>query len=114
LRLVDAPSGSDQAVLDALVRRRLILEEMKRNPPAEPSAAALETRQRQWASTLGTDADVSALLTRAGMTDAGVRAWWRDDLRINAYLDQRFPASGDRAAAIATWVTELRRRAGIR
>ena len=114
LRLVDAPGDSDQAVVAALVKRRLMLEELKRNPPPEPAPAAVEARRQQWVSTLGTGVDIAALLARVGMTEAGVRSWWRDELRINAYLDQRFPASIDRERAIAAWVAELRQRAGIR
>ena len=111
LKLVDVSGGTDQAIVDALVRRRLILEELKRNSPAEPSPAAIDAQRQQWASTLGPGVDLATLLPRAGMTDAGLRNWLRDDLRITAYLDQRFPASGDRAAVIAAWVAELRQRA---
>jgi hypothetical protein len=114
LKLVDAPDGTDEAFVDALVKRRLILQELGRNPPTDPSSAALDARRREWESTLGPGVDVSSLRARAGMTEATLRAWLRDDLRIAAYVDQRFPASGDRAAAIAAWVGELRQRAGIR
>jgi len=114
LKLVDVPDQTDQAVVEALVKRRLILQELARNPPAEPASAALEARRRQWETTLGSGVDVSSLLARGGMTEATLRAWLRDDLRITAYVDQRFPASGDRAAAITAWIAELRQRAGIR
>jgi len=114
LKLVEAPGGSDQAYVDAIANRRLVLEELKRNPPIEPSPAALDARQQQWVATLGPGVDLDALLSRAGMTAASARGWWRDELRINAYLDQRFPASNDRERAIAAWVADLRQRAGIR
>jgi hypothetical protein len=114
LKLVDVPDATDQAFVDALVKRRLILQELGRNPPAEPASSALDARRRQWESALGPGVDLSSDLARAGMTEAALRAWLRDDLRITAYVDQRFPASGDRAAAIAAWVAELRQRAGIK
>jgi hypothetical protein len=112
LKLVVASGDTDQAFVDALVRRRLILDELRRNPPPEPAPAAVEARLREWESKLG--ADAPALLVRAGMTEPAARAWLRDDLRIATYLDQRFPPSGDRAAAIAAWEADLRQRAGIR
>jgi hypothetical protein len=114
LNLVEAPGGSDQAYVDALANRRLMLEELKRNPPAEPAPAAVDARQQRWVATLGPGVDLGALLSRAGMTMASARSWWRDDLRISAYLDQRFPASNDRERAIAAWVADLRQRVGIR
>ena len=114
LKLVEAPGGSDQAYVDALANRRLMLEELKRNPPAEPAPAALDARQQRWVATLGPGVDLNALLSRAGMTMASARSWWRDELRISAYLDQRFPASNDRERAIAAWVADFRQRAGIR
>ena len=113
LKLVDA-GGGDQAILDALVKRRLVLEELGRNPPAEPLPPAIAARRAQWVATLGTDVDLPALLARAGFSESAVQAWWRDDLRIAAYLDQRFPPSTNRQQAIASWVAELRQRAGIK
>jgi hypothetical protein len=39
----------------------------------------------------------------------------RDDLRISAYLDQRFAADGPerRQSLIADWVSDLRRRTSV-
>ena len=58
--------------------------------------------------------DKALLVT--GLTREQLRRHIRDDLRITTYLNQRFGASsapGERAAAIATWVSELRRRADV-
>jgi hypothetical protein len=44
------------------------------------------------------------------MTDAGLRGWLRDDLRIEAYLADRF---GGRSADLASWISVLRQRAGL-
>lgn len=112
LKLVDAANDSDQAYVDALVDRRLMLAEIRRSPPSEPSAAAIDAKRRQWEARLGAGADAAALLARAGLTDAGLRGWLRDDLRIQSYLDQRFTSDRDRG--VTAWLGELRRRAGLK
>jgi hypothetical protein len=110
LKLVSATTGTDQAYVDALVDRRLILADLKRIASPEPPPAAIDAKVRQWTAGLGPGADVAALLDRAGMTDAGLRGWMRDDLRIQTYLDQRFAG---RSTDIAAWIGTLRQRAGI-
>ena len=54
------------------------------------------------------------------MVDASLRSWivnlfktLRDDLRVSAYLQQRFPADDRRPDQIADWVSDLRRRAQV-
>jgi hypothetical protein len=111
LKLVTVTSDSDQAYAEALVNRRLILADLKRTPAVEPTPEAIEGKLRQWKDSLGPGADVPALLERAGMTDAGLRGWMRDDLRVQAYLDERFAG---RPTDLANWIATLRQRAGIR
>jgi hypothetical protein len=54
-------------------------------------------------------------MTRAGMTDQGLDGWFRDDLRIAAYVDLRFGLQPDdaRAKRVDEWITDLRRRANL-
>jgi hypothetical protein len=112
LRLLDV-DGNDQAYVDAIVNRRLLLLDVKRNPPPEPSSDAIDAKRRQWEARLGPGANVPDLLSRAGMGDAALRGWLRDDLRIEAYLSERFAASTDRTGDLAKWIAVLRQRAGL-
>jgi hypothetical protein len=114
LKLIQPAADTDQAYVDALIDRRLMLADLRRNPPPEPTTEAIDARQQEWTTRLGPGADVPDLLRRAGMTDAGLRGWLRDDLRLQAYLDERFGTSSNRPTAIAAWVGMLRRRAGLR
>jgi hypothetical protein len=52
-------------------------------------------------------------MTRAGMTDQALDGWFRDELRINAYINQRFGQVPDRATRISSWLSDLRRRANL-
>ena len=90
LRLVVAASDTDAGYLDALVNRRLILQEVARYAPAEPPPAAIAARRKDWEATLGGGVD-AARLARAGMTENALTGWLRDDLRIAAFLERRFP-----------------------
>jgi hypothetical protein len=113
LKLLDVPNETDQAYLDALVNRRLILADLRRAPGPEPSNDILEARRRGWESRMGVSnaAALSSLLAGAGMTDAGLAGWLRDDVRIQSYLSERFAG---RPADLAGWLEVLRQRAGIR
>lgn len=112
LKLVEPASDVDQVWVDALANRRLMLADLRRNAPPEPTTDAIESKFRDWTSKVvppgGPLADV---LARAGMSEAGVRGWMRDDLRIQTYINDRF---GGRQADVAVWIAGLRQRAGIR
>jgi len=72
-------------------------------------------RRHEWEASLGPGADIPKLLDRAGLSETGLVAWLRDDVRIQAYLEQRFgglPAA-DRSAEIARYLATLREHAGL-
>jgi hypothetical protein len=94
LRLVpSAASMDDEALLTSLIERRLILAEVARYAPAEPSADQLAAHRREWAATLPAGVPLPKLLESVGLRDTALAAWLRNDLRIAAYLDQRFTAA---------------------
>ncbi|MGH9349209.1 MAG: hypothetical protein ACRD26_18295 [Vicinamibacterales bacterium] len=95
LRLVEIPEGVDPilAALRQLVERRLVLAEVARFTPAEPDGAALDAEVSALVARVGTAADLAALEKSTGYGDAQIREVARDDLRIQAYLAQRFGAS---------------------
>jgi hypothetical protein len=79
-----------EIVLSELIDRRLVLEEVERYAPPEPDAATIAERvaaiQRQLEGPPGIDARLAAL----GVNRAWLDQWVRDDLRIQAYIQQRF------------------------
>jgi hypothetical protein len=115
LKLVSADADTDDKVLRELQNRHLILAEVRRVPPAAPGAGEIQARRREWEATLGQGADVRGLLTKAGMSDKACDTWIADDLRIRAYLKDRFgmlPES-ERGARADEWLRGLRQRAGL-
>ncbi len=113
LQLVPADS-TDVAVLDILVERRLVLSEMRRFQAADPAPAALAARKVEWQGRIGAVAPVS-LFEDAGVTPEFLDRWLADDLRREAYLEQRFAAldAGRRVDAIRLWIVGLRTRANV-
>lgn len=110
---------SDDAVLRALENRRLLLDEIAR-PGAVPipptTGADLAARRTAWEASLGGAAEAHRRLAAAGMTDAGLEAWLRDDLRVAAYLLRQFGTLPDAGRQTATddLVARLRQRAGLK
>ena len=100
--------------IEALVQRALILREVERYAPAEPSTAQIDERLTQLRDGFGSE-QLQSILRSGGFTEARLRAWLRDDVRIAAYLDQRFAADGPerRQSLIEDWVADLRRRTPV-
>jgi hypothetical protein len=93
LRLVAGTPGiSDDQLVMALVERRLMLAEVGRSAVPEPSATQVAAQRAAWQATLPPGTDLAAALRNAGLKDQTLDAWLRADLRIAAYLDQRFNA----------------------
>jgi hypothetical protein len=105
LRLVDTAPAAGADTVARLVDRWLMLHEVARFAPAEPDAAAVSRRLAGLASGLGGEAALAAALTRAGLDADDLELWVRDDLRIAAYLDQRFTAAVTVADAdVTAWI----------
>jgi hypothetical protein len=112
-----APGGGEDPVRDVLSRlidRELQLAEVDRYAPPEPSAETIDRELQAVVSRFSSPALFEAALARAGIDQTTLRETMRNDLRIRAYLDQRFSA-GDarRQQAIDDWIAGLRRRADI-
>ena len=95
LQLIDAkPDAGLEPAVSRLIDRVLMLREVQRYVPTEPDAAdvdrGVDLVRRRFASP---DA-LASTLAAGGFTEARLRAWLRDDLRIAAYLAQRFAAVG--------------------
>lgn len=89
-----AAATSSEAALSALVDRWLMLHEVARFAPAEPAATAIEARLAAIRARAGDDAALTRALAAGGREPSYLTIWVRDDLRIAAYLEQRFASTG--------------------
>ncbi|MGE0449516.1 MAG: hypothetical protein AB7Q29_08030 [Vicinamibacterales bacterium] len=103
------------AALDLLIDRALILSEADRLAPPEPSAAAVDAALASQYAAAGSRAAFQARLAPLGVDEPFVRELMREDLRIRAYLDQRFSAESpeEQSRLVGVWVSGLRRRADV-
>ncbi len=121
LGLVAVPQAPDQvaAAMERLIDRALMLLEVERYSPPEPSDAAIGARLAQVRARFASDAEVDRALAASGLTRDQLRRLVRDDLRIKAYLDGRFGAAADSMDVergnplVAEWMAGLRRRAQV-
>ena len=114
LGLVEGVTANDLVASGTprLVDRLLVLREVQRYTPPEPEDAAIDERLAEIRTRLG-PAALTQALEAGGFTEARLRAWIRDDLRIAAYLRQRFAATGASAEVVDDWIAELRRRTPV-
>jgi hypothetical protein len=112
LGLVDG-TGGEAEVVDRLIDRELMLRETERYAPPEPSPATIDARMDEARQRAGGDEALARMLESGGFSPVRLRGWIRDDLRIAAYLGQRFAVDERRSDLIADWVEDLRRRTAI-
>ncbi len=89
--IIAPPKGPDPigTALNELIDRTLMLIEVDRYAPPEPRPQRLDTRVSELRARLGgTDADRQ--LSKYGLSEQSLRSIARDDLRLQAYLNQRF------------------------
>ena len=117
--LVQVPAGTPDPIaynLDRLIERTLILAEVERFQPPEPDPIEMTIRMDELERRLGSAAAFDKALAVVGMTRDQLRRYFRDDLRITTYLNQRFGATtaeAERQALIKAWTSELRKRADV-
>lgn len=92
LGLVPIQRGTDpiRETLSRLIDRALILSEVDRFPPSEPDTAEAERRLEDVRARFPSAGAFDAALARAGIDHGRLRAILRQNLRIKAYLTQRF------------------------
>jgi hypothetical protein len=113
--LIEKPSAADPipAATRTLIERLLILREVERYAPPEPPETAVDKRVRVIAARFADEESFRAALVSSALSESQLRAWARDDLRMTAYLDQRFTDPDKRADLIADWLADLRRRTPV-
>jgi len=85
--LVEGSPESDEAV-EQMVQRSLLVEEVNRFPPPEPTAEAVDAELARLQTRAGASGDEVERTT--GLTADNVRLLARDRLRVQSYIDQRF------------------------
>jgi hypothetical protein len=114
LQSADGAADPVRAVLSKLIDRELVLAEVDRYAPAEPTSEAVDREVERVRQRFPSAAAFDAALARSGFDETHLRETLRQDLRMRAYLDQRFSVTPDqRASAINDWITGLRRRGGV-
>jgi hypothetical protein len=95
LGLIEPNSAdAEREAIGLLVDRALILQEVSRFAPAEPPSTAVDAQLAAVTTRAGSPEALDAILARGGFSAGRLAAWVRDDLRIAAYLDQRFATAG--------------------
>jgi hypothetical protein len=119
LDLVEVPAGTADPtgyVLDRLIDRTLMLTEVDRFQPPEPSPEEIAVRLDRMQARAGSAEAFDRVLAVTGTSRDQVRRFVRDSLRMQIYLNQRFGTLLDpveREEATAGWVNELRRRSQL-
>lgn len=85
-----ASGDVSNAVLSQLIDRRLVLEEVERYAPPEPAAATISAQVAAVERQSGGASRLDARLAALGVDRPWLEQWIRDDLRIHAYIEQRF------------------------
>lgn len=95
LGLVELPRQGDplQWTLDRMIERRLMLIEVDRYAPPEPDRALVDERLQQIDQRIGSGERLDAILRETGLSVDQLRLYVRDNLRIEAYVEQRFGAA---------------------
>jgi len=87
--VVSAPT--DEAALQLMIDRQLLLIEVSRFPPPDPSEAAIAAELARERAAAGPR--LAELMTMTGTDEGRLRDLARDTLRIEGYVDQRFGTS---------------------
>jgi hypothetical protein len=96
------PAAGGEAVaeaLDTLIERQLMLIEVERYDPPAPSAEAIQQRFDALVASAGRAGGLARVVAESGVSEDQLRAYVRDDLRIETYLDQRFASTTESTEA---------------
>jgi hypothetical protein len=92
LGLIETSSGGDPAgaALGQFIDRTLMLAEVRRFAPSEPTAREVQARVELMQQRFESPAALARALAASGIDEERLRLLARDDLRIRAYLAERF------------------------
>jgi hypothetical protein len=89
------------AIVSRLVDRALMLDEVDRYAPPEPTAEAVDRAVSTVRARFDSQAAFEAALARVGFDDRYLRGVLRQDLRIQAYIAERFAAAPQSPSSIS-------------
>ena len=106
--LVEETEGRDPTaeVLSLLIDRSLILAEVDRYLPPEPDDSAVAATLAKIRARFPTTEAFELALARVGFDEPHLRGLVREDLRIRAYLEQRFTGASLRESEIERFYRE--------
>ena len=119
LGIIEPAPGADPigSVLSRLIDRELMLAEVDRYAPPEPDASEIDREVAAVRARFPSQKVFDDLLALSGYDVTHVREIERQNLRLRAYLDQRFTQPDSdatrRQALIDDWVAGLRRRTPV-
>jgi hypothetical protein len=92
LGLIDVARSPDATaeIVQRLIDRTLVLEEVDRYAPPEPSQAAIQAGVAAIRAHFRSPEEFARALAAAGIEERSVSEWVRNDLRIEQYITQRF------------------------
>ena len=91
----DSPADVMAASLDRLINRLVILSEVERYAPPEPDPAAIREAVAAIRARFVSEEAADAALQVAGLDEAALTQWARNDLRIAQYLRERFAGTAE-------------------
>ena len=83
-------ADADREVLARLIDRALVLAEVDRFAPPEPDASSVDQQVANVRARFASPPAYAEALARVGIEERHLREHVRQDLRMTAYLDQRF------------------------
>jgi hypothetical protein len=114
LESADGAADPIRFILTRLIDRELMLAEVDRYGPPEPTAEAVDGEVERVRARFPSPDAFNAVLTRSGIDEKHLRETVRQNLRMAAYLDQRFTSAAERRQAlIEEWTAGLRRRGDV-
>ena len=84
-------ANTEDAAIEPLIDRQLMLAEVARFVPPEPPAADVDREVEAITARVGPR--LSAVMQSTGLDEGRIREIARENLRVQAYLDQRFGTS---------------------
>ena len=106
--LVTVGSTTDpvRETLSRLIERALVLAEVDRYAPPEPADEAVDRALQVVRQRFATPQQYQATLDRDGVAEKHLRETLREELRIQAYLDQRFTVAPPTDADLGLYYRE--------
>lgn len=114
LQTAEGAADPVRGILSKLIDRELIVAEVDRYAPPEPAADVIDREAERIRMRFPSAEAFAAVLERSGVDEKHLREIVRQDLRIRAYLDQRFASALERRQTLMDdWLSGLRRRGDV-